>query len=264
MMTDPDRRHADPHPQRQPHRAARRGYARHQAQASASPRCSRTKASSSTTRSASTSPTKQGQPTFQPPAEAERAQARPAGLPEVWAGRRAGHSPHPAGQPAGPSAVSPARELKPVLDGLGIAILSTSKGVMSDRRRGPSGWAASCSAPCGKRERWRSLMSRIGKQPVVVPAGVKVQVADGKVRVEGPKGKLELSYHREHEGRARRQGEGAQGHPPRRRAAKPRPARPDAQPDEQHGREASPRATRSGSRSRASATRPAWTRRPWC
>jgi large subunit ribosomal protein L6 len=40
-------------------------------------------------------------------------------------------------------------------------------------------------------------MSRIGKQPVVVPAGVKVKVADGKVQVEGPKGaKLELPYHR--------------------------------------------------------------------
>lgn len=39
-------------------------------------------------------------------------------------------------------------------------------------------------------------MSRIGKQPVVVPAGVKVRVADGKVFVEGPKGKLEMAYHR--------------------------------------------------------------------
>jgi large subunit ribosomal protein L6 len=39
-------------------------------------------------------------------------------------------------------------------------------------------------------------MSRIGKQPVAVPAGVKVRVADGKVNVEGPKGKLELAYHR--------------------------------------------------------------------
>lgn len=38
-------------------------------------------------------------------------------------------------------------------------------------------------------------MSRIGKQPVVIPAGVKVQVADGKVRVEGPKGKLEFQPH---------------------------------------------------------------------
>jgi large subunit ribosomal protein L6 len=39
-------------------------------------------------------------------------------------------------------------------------------------------------------------MSRIGKQPVAIPSGVKVQVADGKVRVEGPKGKLEVVYHR--------------------------------------------------------------------
>ncbi len=38
-------------------------------------------------------------------------------------------------------------------------------------------------------------MSRIGKQPVKYPAGVKVQVVDGKVRIEGPKGKLEMSYH---------------------------------------------------------------------
>jgi large subunit ribosomal protein L6 len=38
-------------------------------------------------------------------------------------------------------------------------------------------------------------MSRIGKQPVVIPSGVKVQVADGKVKVEGPKGKLEFSPH---------------------------------------------------------------------
>src|SRR5260370_7152996 len=39
-------------------------------------------------------------------------------------------------------------------------------------------------------------MSRIGKQPIPVPSGVKVRLADGKVHVEGPKGKLELAYHR--------------------------------------------------------------------
>lgn len=38
-------------------------------------------------------------------------------------------------------------------------------------------------------------MSRIGKQPVVIPTGVKVNLAAGVVRVEGPKGKLELSPH---------------------------------------------------------------------
>lgn len=39
-------------------------------------------------------------------------------------------------------------------------------------------------------------MSRIGKQPIPIPAGVKVNVADGKVKVEGPKGKLEIAVHR--------------------------------------------------------------------
>jgi large subunit ribosomal protein L6 len=40
-------------------------------------------------------------------------------------------------------------------------------------------------------------MSRIGKQPVVVPAGVKIRIAEGKVFVEGPKGaKLEQVYPR--------------------------------------------------------------------
>jgi len=39
-------------------------------------------------------------------------------------------------------------------------------------------------------------MSRIGKQPVTIPAGVKVKVNEGKVFVEGPKGKLEMPYHR--------------------------------------------------------------------
>ena len=39
-------------------------------------------------------------------------------------------------------------------------------------------------------------MSRIGKQPIAVPAEVKVQVAGGKVTVEGKKGaKLEFAHH---------------------------------------------------------------------
>ena len=33
-------------------------------------------------------------------------------------------------------------------------------------------------------------MSRIGKQPIVVPQGVKVQIDDHTVRAEGPKGRL--------------------------------------------------------------------------
>ena len=38
-------------------------------------------------------------------------------------------------------------------------------------------------------------MSRIGKKPVPVVKGVKVSVNDHKVRVEGPKGKLDLDVH---------------------------------------------------------------------
>ncbi len=38
-------------------------------------------------------------------------------------------------------------------------------------------------------------MSRIGKKPVTIPAGVKINVAGQKVTVEGPKGKLELKVH---------------------------------------------------------------------
>ena len=38
-------------------------------------------------------------------------------------------------------------------------------------------------------------MSRVGKQPVTIPSGVKVQVASGKVEVEGPKGKLDWVHH---------------------------------------------------------------------
>src|SRR6266481_2460424 len=38
-------------------------------------------------------------------------------------------------------------------------------------------------------------MSRIGKKPVPVASGVKVAVNDHHVKVEGPKGKLELTVH---------------------------------------------------------------------
>jgi large subunit ribosomal protein L6 len=37
-------------------------------------------------------------------------------------------------------------------------------------------------------------MSRIGKKPVSVPAGVKVAVTDHQIAVEGPKGKLDWEF----------------------------------------------------------------------
>jgi large subunit ribosomal protein L6 len=39
-------------------------------------------------------------------------------------------------------------------------------------------------------------VSRIGKLPVTIPTGVKVAVAEGAVRLEGPKGKLEAALPR--------------------------------------------------------------------
>ena len=35
-------------------------------------------------------------------------------------------------------------------------------------------------------------MSRIGRKPIPVPAGVKISTTDGKVEVQGPKGKLRV------------------------------------------------------------------------
>ena len=37
-------------------------------------------------------------------------------------------------------------------------------------------------------------MSRIGKMPITIPGGVKVEVKDGVLFVEGPKGKLSQTY----------------------------------------------------------------------
>jgi large subunit ribosomal protein L6 len=37
-------------------------------------------------------------------------------------------------------------------------------------------------------------VSRIGKQPVVIPPGVKVSVSGGAVKVEGPQGKVSASF----------------------------------------------------------------------
>ena len=39
-------------------------------------------------------------------------------------------------------------------------------------------------------------MSRIGKQPIAIPAKVKVEIKGQKVHVEGPKGKLDLELHK--------------------------------------------------------------------
>ena len=40
-------------------------------------------------------------------------------------------------------------------------------------------------------------MSKVGKLPVAIPAGVTVNVADGVISVKGPKGELKQSFHNE-------------------------------------------------------------------
>ena len=53
--------------------------------------------------------------------------------PEVRPERRAGDPPHPPRQQAGPPRLQRPTDLRPVLGGLGICIISTSRGVISDR-----------------------------------------------------------------------------------------------------------------------------------
>ena len=40
-------------------------------------------------------------------------------------------------------------------------------------------------------------MSKVGKLPVAIPAGVTVNVANGLISVKGPKGELKQSFHDE-------------------------------------------------------------------
>src|SRR6185369_2022121 len=47
-------------------------------------------------------------------------------------------------------------------------------------------WAAKCSPTCGRGQ----TMSRIGRKPIPIPSGVKVNVNNSTVSADGPKGKL--------------------------------------------------------------------------
>jgi len=48
-------------------------------------------------------------------------------------------------------------------------------------------------SPDGKEE--ENIMSRVGKKPVPIPAGVKVAVKDRTISFEGPKGKRSFQHH---------------------------------------------------------------------
>ena len=81
-----------------------------------------------------------------------------------------------------------ADELPQVLKGLGIAIISTSKGVMTDKKARENHIGGEVLAFVGKED---SEMSRIGRAPITVPAGVEVKVDGNHITVKGPKGQLE-------------------------------------------------------------------------
>ena len=98
------------------------------------------------------------------------------------------------------------RQLRPVLDGLGISIFSTSRGVMSDRQaRDPAtgrrtavhGVVTNAVALTQSRAARRNEpCPESANSPWPIPPASRCVLADGKVRVEGPKGKLELAFHR--------------------------------------------------------------------
>ena len=71
-----------------------------------------------------------------------------------------------------------------MLGGIGIAILSTSDGVITRAGARRRASAAKSSASSGNE------MSRIGKQPIEVPASVNIALSPGRVMVNGPLGEL--------------------------------------------------------------------------
>ena len=88
---------------------------------------------------------------------------------------------------------SGAAELPKVMKGLGIAIISTSRGVMTDREAASRTSAAKFWRSFGKQG--GADMSRIGRKPINIPAGVTVTADANVVTVKGPKGTLTQSFH---------------------------------------------------------------------
>ena len=131
---------------------------------------------------------------------------------------------------------------------MGTSIVSTSRGVMTGhdaraRRRRRRGRGAGLVS---------GRMSRIGRQPIPVPSGVDgLDRARARAR-EGPEGRARRAHPARH--RRRAGGRAARRHAPDRPRRASRAARAHPLAGREHGRRASPAATRSAWRSRASAT----------
>ena len=116
-MNDPLGRYAHPHPQRADAAASQSGDARFQASAGASSTCWRRKATSAAIRASS-----------------RRARCRPFEIElKYYNGQPAIREIKRVSTP-GRRVYSPVRDLPTVANGLGVAILSTPKGVMSDSK----------------------------------------------------------------------------------------------------------------------------------
>ena len=88
---------------------------------------------------------------------------------------------------------SNAAELPKVMKGLGTAIISTSKGVMTDREARKMNIGGEVLAFIWYSGRCNN-MSRIGRKPINIPAGVEVKVDGSCVTVKGPKGTLTQKF----------------------------------------------------------------------
>ena len=80
------------------------------------------------------------------------------------------------------------KDMPRVINGLGIAIISTSKGVMTNKEAVAEKIGG--EVLCYIYSSGGFNMSRIGKLPIQIPAGVTVTLKDNVVSVKGPKGEL--------------------------------------------------------------------------
>ena len=178
MMTDPDRRHADPHPQRGARAPRAHARCRSRSSRSTSPRSSRPRASS---------------PTSVEPTATTRATSRSCSSTAATAQR---HRRHPPRLAPGAPRLRPHDRIPRVLSGMGIVdpqhLARRDERPKRDARRS----AASCSVrsgdgsrlPKARRRRVR-CQSRVGKRPVDVPKGGHRRPSKtASSRSKGPKG----------------------------------------------------------------------------
>jgi large subunit ribosomal protein L6 len=84
-----------------------------------------------------------------------------------------------------------AADIPRVRGGLGTSVLSTSRGLMSDREARRPTWAAKCSARSGNRRRGTSCRE-LENNRWPCRRAMTVSVADGIATLKGPKGELSL------------------------------------------------------------------------